>query len=396
MELDVKVPKTPDRFPRELSVMALLVVVVWGLWAGQAFFIPISLAALVACLTTPLVRWMSKYKIPEWLSIVLSGLLLVLPFAFAGFMLIRQAQSLLQDYPTIVAQFQKWFVSFSDSEIAKSLHLSEKLTMPALTEHLTQGAGEGIQFMVKVLRTAFEAGTESVLIFLFAIIMLASRKHLFVSGEKILARYENIEAGKVLEAVTSLIEKFLLTKLIVILIVGLLSFGVLQVLGLKYAFLLGMLSGVLTLIPEVGFAVSLLPVFVVAASTGHSLLSHGLIFGCLIVVHLIEANILTPKLVGKNLNLNILATFMGLFAGGLLWGVWGMLLSVPILGVLRIIFLAAPSLQPWAELLSEREDRQMMLGLMSKSLRYDRMKNLLLKVNQSKLSRLKSSTDETF
>lgn len=371
------------RFPRELFTLALIVVLFWGAWVAQAFLIPVSLAALLAFLTAPLVRVMCQYKVPEWLAILLSAILLLLPVAFVLFMVARQAQTLLSDYPSIVASVQKSLTQLAGTTWGQKLHLQEQLSVSTLTERLSQGASEGIQFFVHSLRTLLEAGTQFVLIFLFAILMLASRVHIFRSSKRILANFESIEAGNLLEAVTDLIEKFLLTKLIVIGIVGLLSFGLLQVFGLRYAFLLGAMTGVLTLLPEVGFVVGLVPVIAVAGATGHSWGSSTLIVGSLIGVHLIEANVLTPKLVGKSLNLNVLATFLGLFGGGLLWGVWGMLLSVPFLGVLRILLSTAPTLQPWAELLSEREDRQLTFRLMSKTFRARLMKTLLEKARQT-------------
>lgn len=346
-----------------------MIVVLWGMWVAQAFFIPISLAALLAFLMAPVMRFLRRHKVPEWMAILLSVILLLLPVAFVLVMVAKQGQSLMQDYPAIAASAHRELLRLAHTSLGQRLHLAQQLSMSTLTERLSNGAGEGIQFFVHSLRTVFEAGTQLVLILLFAVLMLASREHLFRSGKRILSQFESIEAGKVLEAVTTLIEKFLLTKMVVIGIISLLSFGALQLLGLKYAFLLGAMTGVLTLLPEVGFIIGLLPVILVAAATQHSLTSHALILASLFLIHLVEANVITPKLVGRRLNLNILSTFVGLFAGGLLWGVWGMFLSVPILGVMRIVFSATPTLQPWAELLSEREDKQLAMQLMSRPFR---------------------------
>lgn len=358
-------------------VLTMLVVLIWALWAGQSFFIPLCLSSLLAFLATPLVRFLRNLHFPEWLAVITACCLFLIPVGWIGYMLLRQGQSLVADYPTIVASLQAWIIGVAKTPWGQKLQLTRLLTVESLIEHVGSGAGEGVKFLVNGLKTVFEASTELVLIFLFAVIMLGSRDHIYKSSEKILERFESIEASKLLQAVSDMIEKFLLTKLLVIAIISILSFGALQILGLKYAFLLGMATGVLTLIPEVGFAISLLPVFVVAIATGHSALSITAIMGSMVIVHLVEANIFTPKLVGKRLNLNILSTFLGLFAGGLLWGVWGMLLSVPVLGILRIVFSASPALQPFAYFLSEKEDKQFGLGLMNRALRAERLRVLL-------------------
>lgn len=371
------------RPPHELVVMALLVVLLWGLWAGQAFFIPLSLAALLAFLGSPLVRRLRRMKVPELVAIFVAALLLILPLVGVGYALARQVQSLLGDYPAIVAALQRWINNLATTVIGQKLHLTERLTFSALAEQVGNGAGEGMKFLAQGLKVAFTAGSELVLTFLFAIGMLASKKHLYLSASRILARFESIEAANVLEAVTSMIEQFLLTKLVVIAIISLLSFVALQLLGLKYAFLLGIMTGVLTLIPVVGFMVSLVPVVIVAIATEHTMLSTVIILGSMVLVHFVEANVFTPKLVGRTLNLNVLATFVGLYGGGLLWGVWGMLLSVPILGVLRIVFSSTASLEPWAYLLSQREDRQFGQDLMNKAFKAEKVRQLLAKTSQT-------------
>lgn len=379
------VPSTQkkNQFPTDLAMLAMLVVVVWGLWAGQSFFIPLSLSALLAFLASPLLRFLEGRKVPEWLALVVATLAFLLPVAWVFYMLVRQIQALISDYPAIVTTLQKWAADLANTPWGQRLHLNRQFTFDAVVSHIGSGAGEGVKILAHGLRTILEASTEGLLILIFAVIMLASRDHVYESCEKILVRFETIEAKNLLQAVTEMIEKFLVTKLLVIAIVGVFSFFFLQVLGLKYAFLLGMITGILTLIPEVGFAISLLPVAVVAIATGHSFGSILALLGSMVVVHLIEANVFTPKLVGKKLNLNILSTFVGLFAGGLLWGVWGMLLSVPVLGIMRIVFSASPALEPLAFFLSEKEDKQLGLGLMSKALRAERVKLLLSRTRQT-------------
>lgn len=388
-------PKVAIRTPRELVLMALFVVVLWGVWAGQAFFIPISLSALLAFLGSPLVRWLGRRRVPEGISIGIAALALIVPLAVVGYVLMRQVQSLLGDLPSIMASLQRWIVDLSATSLGQKLHLDERLTFEALTEQVGNGAGASMKFVAHGLKTAVVAGTEASLILIFSVVMLASRKHLYVSAGKILAQYESLEAAKVLEAVTSMIEQFLLTKLVVIAIISVLSVIALQLLGLKYAFLLGMMTGVLTLIPEFGFVVSLVPVTIVAIATGHSGLSTFVILCAMFVVHLIEANVFTPRLVGKRLNLNTLSTFVGLFAGGLLWGVWGMLLSVPVLGILKIIFSSTATLEPWAFLLSQKEDRQFGRDLMTKAFKAERVRRLITKTGKTILttSRPRDSDD---
>jgi predicted PurR-regulated permease PerM len=75
-------------------------------------------------------------------------------------------------------------------------------------------------------------------------------------------------------------------------------------------------------------------------------------FGSLLFISSLEAHILTPQFLGKHLNLNLLVVFLGLFLGEAMWGAWGIFLSMPILGIMRIIFNTSFRTRPWGNLLS--------------------------------------------
>lgn len=349
---------TTPRAPRNgLATGAYLIVILWGLSVGRDFLIPLCIAALLSFLVLPVFRFLIKFGLPSWIAVTLGTVLLLLPFLLTGYMLVRQGQTLVRDFPQISKSLQQMVARFSQSDVAHKFHLEESLSLSVLSEKVGESASASAHFIASGLRALLETGSQFVLVFILTILMVALRKHLRVTSEKLIARFENIHGANMLDAVVSLIEQFLLARMVIVVAVTLLSWLVVALFGVPYSFLLGAVVGILTLIPELGFVISLVPVIAVAAATGHSLLSvTGL--GCAIfVIHLIEANVVSPKLVGHKLNINVLAGFIGLFGGGLLWGVWGMFLSVPILGVLRIVLSAAPALQPWGELLSEREDQ---------------------------------------
>jgi len=346
-----------DNFPIGLLVIALLVVVLWGIAAAKQFLVPVCLSALLAFLMNPLVRLLRRRHCPEWLAVILSSVLLILPFLALVYFVIMEIQSLVADYPKINAAFARELAHFSNSPVAQRYHLF--VSVPSLIEKLTSRAGEGISIVLVGLKTFFETGSQVVLILIFAVVMLASRQHLAKSGEKILAQFETIQSANMLEAVVTLIEQFLIARLVIVVGIGIASAIAVRLFGVSYSLLLGLFVGVMTLVPEIGFIISLVPVLIVALATGHSAVSVIILLGVLFAIHLVEGEYLSPKFVGSKVNINALASFLGLFAGGLLWGVWGMFLSVPILGVLRIALSVSPSLRPWGELLAEREDEHL-------------------------------------
>lgn len=338
-----------------LSKAASLVIVVWGLAEGRPFLVPICIAALLAFVMAPVQRTLHhRLRLPEFLSIALSAVVLLSPIALVIWLLVRQGQGLVEDFPALLQAGQDQFTRFTQSEWGARLGLSGNVEIASLLKKISSGAAQGITLLVGGVAALINAGSQTLLILLFSVLMLGSRRHLRRSSDRILSRFSSRRNPRFIDDVVGLIGHFLSARLLIIGIIGALSAGALAIFGVKYSVFLGALMGVMTMVPAIGFILALLPVLGVALATGHSLGSILGITASLVVFNLIEGNILTPKLVGGRLNINALASFVGLFAGGLLWGIWGMLLSVPLLGVLRIAFSATPGMEGWGELLADK------------------------------------------
>jgi predicted PurR-regulated permease PerM len=342
--------------PGGLAVFCLLVISLWGIAEAQPFLIPISIAALLAFTMSPFVRVLRRLHFPEWSAIIISAILLVLPFLSLLYVLIWQGQALVKDFPFLTETINRSIINLVKSELGQKLHLAKDLDVHVLVRRLEVSATQGIQFVITGFGALLGAGSQLALILLFAVLMLASRGHLQRCSEKILRETLSVENPQILEDVIALVEKFLIARLLIVLIVGGIDTTILVFFNIEYAFLLGCFLGVMTLIPAVGFILAVAPPIIVSFAMNKSILVTLTMTGALFVISIIEGNVLTPKMVGKRLNINALFTFIGLFGGGLLWGIWGMFLSIPVMGVIRILCNAAPSLKPWGELLAEKDE----------------------------------------
>ena len=335
--------------PRSLMAAAFLVVIFWGISEARNFLIPVSLAALLAFMMAPVVRMMHRYHFPEWSAIAVSSIFLVLPFMSLISILIWQGQALANDFPEIAGTVNRILLSLVQSEWWNRFHLPVKINVSALLSRLEGSIAQGVQFALAGLGAVLGAGSQVALVLLFSVLMLSSRLHLRTSFERILDRCFSIQNPGVLDEVVGLVEQFLVARFLIMLIIGVVDTLILKGFGIRYSFLMGSFLGITTAIPAIGFLIGLIPPLLVYIATGHSLL--GTLFG----VSIVEGNILSPKMVGKRLNINALATFLGLFGGGLMWGIWGMFLSIPLLGILRITFNRSPEYQPWGDLLAEKD-----------------------------------------
>jgi predicted PurR-regulated permease PerM len=159
----------------------------------------------------------------------------------------------------------------------------------------------------------------------------------------------------VVEQVQQILRKYITGLFIEMCIVSVVVFLALWALGIKYALLLGLITGLFNIIPYIGIftamLISVLITFATAAAAGKVFL----VLMTLIITHLVDSNILLPAIVGSKVKINPLITVLGVVLGEMMWGVSGMFLSIPVIAVLKIIFDRIESLKPWGILLGEQD-----------------------------------------
>lgn len=342
-------------FSSGLFNSALLIILIWGLTVGRAFFIPVCLAAVLAFLMNPIVRYLRIRRVPHWIAVIVATTFLVVPLAIVVFLSVRQISQLIEDLPRLQHILDGKLLAFSQTEVGQRLHIPP--TVVDIGEKMVSSMGQGLGAAVGAVKSFLELGSEFILVLIFAVVMLASRDHVKKSAKKLLAHFGKNKSAEMMTSVVTVIEKFLVGRLIIAAIMAAASIIILWLFGVGYAFLMGLFIGVMTFVPEVGFVISLIPVTLamLGAGRGGSLL---VVLAVLFGVHILEGNWMTPKFVGKSVNINALSTFLGIFAGGLMWGVWGMFLSIPVLAILRIWMIADDDLKDWGDMLAEGPDEK--------------------------------------
>jgi predicted PurR-regulated permease PerM len=330
-------------------VWASWVIILWGFSQAKPFLVPILLAVLLAFLMNPLIQFLEKKKIPEWLSIAISAFVLFFPVIILMVFLLREGSILIKDYPHIVGSIRRLLESVANTPMIQGLNVSQYLDLNSITAALSDDAGQSIRFVLSGLRALFEASTHLLIILFFSVLMIASRKHLRKSADRLLG-----SNPKTLEDIISLIEKFLIARLGIAGLVMLLDFIILKSFGAKYNLLFAVILGLSTFVPIVGFILGIIPPLVTSLALGNSIGYVSMMVSLIYVVAFFEGHFVTPKFLGKKLNLNLFVTFLGLFGGELLWGVWGMVLSIPILGVIRIILNKSPEYSHYSEIMAEK------------------------------------------
>jgi predicted PurR-regulated permease PerM len=150
------------------------------------------------------------------------------------------------------------------------------------------------------------------------------------------------------------IRSYIFGLLIEMLLVAIMTFIGLLLVGSQYALLLAFIVALLNLIPYLGMATSAIISIIVTISSNNPVTIIGVLI-VLVCVHIIDSNILLPKIVGSKVKINALATIIGVVVGSELWGIPGMFLAVPVMAILKVLFESIGELHPWSILLGEDE-----------------------------------------
>jgi len=168
----------------------------------------------------------------------------------------------------------------------------------------------------------------------------------------------------ILREISTVAARYMGGVTIVVLILCVINSTGLVIIGVEYAILLGIVSAFFNFIPYFGTLMGgLVPFLFVLASTEQPF-HYGIRVAILyLVVQFTENYILTPNIVGGNVKINPMIIIIGLIAGGMVWGIPGMLVVVPFLAILKIIFSHIPGLQPVAFLLGLKGTRRHSVNL---------------------------------
>jgi predicted PurR-regulated permease PerM len=196
------------------------------------------------------------------------------------------------------------------------------------------------------------------LVLIFTFFFLLYRDHFVNVVQKI---YRDSESELVLARIVKL-RKLLITYIVgvvkvmgILIVLNLIAFASL---GIKHAIFFAVIGAILNIIPYVGpFIGALLPM-AYSFLTKDSLFYPIAVIVCYQIIQFIEGNILTPKIVGGNVNLNPFITILGLLIGASIWGVAGMILIIPVMAILRQIFEWNEDTKPFAVLLGEEKPKE--------------------------------------
>jgi len=379
-----------------LTFFTLLIVALYffidGIMSATGFLIPITISILLALICIPLARKLEKWGSNRGLSALLCVLLSIVTF-LSFFVLIsfqisqfadkwpeikNKAQTGLESVEDFVSQntgfsFQKDIdqlfssenempnnqISDTDKQANADKLKQEKNTANqanAADNSLISKVPSGVYSRVgNVLMGFFGFLASGLLAMIYLFFLLYYRTKIKLSILNFFSDENKSNAKEVLGDTIQLALDFLVGRMILIAFLAVIYGIGLSISGIDNAILISILAAILSLIPYVGNLIGVVLAVSMAAISGGEL---GMYIGVAVTfffAQFIESYILQPFVVGGKVNINPIVTIIVVVLGGTIWGIAGMILSIPLIGIFKIICDAVPALQPIGYFLGEED-----------------------------------------
>ena len=220
---------------------------------------------------------------------------------------------------------------------------------------LTDSLGAGTSIVGQTILSISSTALLFVFTLLYTFFLLYYRTHISTFFVRLFQVNYKPVVLDVFKQVQFIVKKYMLGLFIQIALVSGMAFIAYSLLGIKYAIMLALITGIFNIIPYIGIAsaASITCLITFATASGSDVL---FAIVAIVIIHLIDSNFIMPRIVGSKVQINSLIALLGLVIGELLWGISGMFLSIPVIAIIKIVFDRVKDLNVWGYLLGEEED----------------------------------------
>lgn len=344
-----------------LSFTIKIVFVLLGLYLigqlaidGKRILSPIIFACIFSILLLPLAKFLEKKcRFKRNMGALTSVLIMIAFIAGIFYFLGAQISRLSNDWPTFKDQLIN---SAGDVQVwvSQKFHIDADKQASYVHNATTKILASG------TVASATLYSLSSVLLFLsftfiYTFFFLLYRGLILKFLEKVFLERNGELVHEIVEQVQFIIRKYITGILIEMSVVASVVSIVFSLLGIKYAVLLGLITGLFNIIPYIGMLSAMIISSMITFATAASITKVIWVVAVLFGTHVIDYNLLLPLIVGSKVKINAMITLLGIIVGEMIWGIAGMFLSIPVIAVLKIIFDRIEPLKPWGFLMGDND-----------------------------------------
>jgi len=327
-------------------------VLVTMLYIAKSIVVPLIFSVILAIVLHPVINFMVRFKINRVLAIVITLILAILVFGTLGALLFSQAIRFSESWPRLMEKFAS-FLHQLTLWISDYFDLSPQKINAWITKTETGIFNKG---SAEIGHTLVFVGSKAVLLVLIPVyifMLLFYQPLLLEFFRRLFGKSNRNKVSLIISQIKSLIQSYLVGLLLEVAIVATFYSLGLLILGIEYAIILGIIGALLNLIPYVGVLIAAsLPMFIAVITKPWAWFAL-LVLALYLFIHIIDNNYIVPKLVASKVKINALVTIISVILFASLWGIPGMVLSIPLTGIVKLIFDHIEPLKPWGFLLGD-------------------------------------------
>jgi predicted PurR-regulated permease PerM len=325
---------------------------VYLLIIGQEILTPLLFATIIAILLNSLVVFGERMKLPRVLAITLSVFIaIVFVLGFASFITTQIAQ-----FSEAVPQLEAKLSSFI-AQLSSWLGAEFNITPQTITRWKTDVRNAIFSNSGAMISQTLTTITGFILIVtllpVYVWLILYYQPLLLEFTHKVFGRANQEAVGEVLIESRGIIQSYLVGLMIEVALVSALATISLLILGIDYAFLLGIIAGLFNMIPYIGGIVGVALPMSIALLTKDDPIYAVWVLIAYLVIQFIDNNLIVPKIVAAKVKVNALISVIVVIVGGALWGIPGMFLSIPVTAIVKVICDRIEPLKPYGFLLGD-------------------------------------------
>lgn len=329
-----------------------------GLVHAKGFFMPITVAALLSMLLAPLSNKIERWKLNKAISSFISVLLLLIASVIISFVFIIQVDNFSNNIPSMYNNLKPKIMQLKGYIYDKTgiTYIEQEDKLASMIEDRMKGIGSAAVIVLENIRNFIEA---MLLTFVYTFFFLLYRHRFSGFILRLVPEDQREQAENTIFKSSKIAQQYLFGRIILILFLAIIYYIGFSIVGIQHTLFLSGLVAVLSIVPYLGNLIGLVVALTVGFLTGlglSQLLALIIIFS---IVQFIESYLLEPYIVGQRVALNAVMTILAIVLGGAVWGAVGVIIALPVVGIIKVICDQVPQLHAFGFLLGEEGDPAM-------------------------------------
>jgi len=333
-------------------ILAILVLSAIILVYAKSLLVPLTFAALLSMLLLPLTRWLEGKKFNRVLAVLFPVMALLAAFSLIIYLVSWQVSDLASDLSNFEQKASE-FMQKARQFVADNLGISKDQQQQMMKQQQSSSMEKSAGMVTAILAGIGGLLTDTILVIVYIFLFLYFRGRLKGFVLRLANRTQQSNVNTIFAEAQHVTQKYL-SGLAIMIVILWVMYGIgFSIVGVKHAIFFAILCGLLEIIPFIGNLTG------TALTIAMSLVQGGdmnMVLGIVItyaVVQFVQTYLLEPLVVGAEVNINPLFTIIGLVAGEALWGIPGMILAIPVMGIAKIVCDHIEPLKPFAYLLGQ-------------------------------------------